>query len=82
MIIINVFSPQILLGGEKVVVEGVLVPEDALLLVGLAVGVPVLGPAGTPEEPPQIRALLVATASFSDVALPAAGTPHSQSSPN
>lgn len=64
---------NVLLGVLEVGEEGVLVPSDALLLVGVGVGVALDGTGLAAEEAVQSRADLVAAALLNGVALRAAG---------
>jgi len=62
-----------LLGVLKVVEEGLLVPGDALLLVGIGVGVALNGAGLAAEKAVESGADLVAAASLEGVALSATG---------
>lgn len=64
---------DVLLGVLEVSEEGGLVPGDALLLVGVSVGVAVDGAGLAAEEAVQSRADLVGTALLDGVALSATG---------
>jgi hypothetical protein len=64
---------NVLLGVLEVLEEGLLVPLDALLLVGVGVGVALDGASLAAEEAVQSRADLVAAAVLDSVALGATG---------